>query len=348
MADTSIEWCTKVWNPTTGCDRVSPGCDHCYALTMAKRLKGMGSAKYQRDGDPRTSGPGFGITEHARSLGLPYTWQKPERIFVNSMSDLFHAGVSDGFIAQVWEVMAQCPQHTFMVLTKRHDRMRSWLTRWHDNTGDDTVLGANGLSPLPRGPQAVREAYSSPRAKLFADMLDSMGTPPPGAAYPLYDWAEGPRWYPRPLPNVITVVSVEDQKRAELRIPELLDTPSACRGVSMEPLLGAVDLGGWFQGGCGDCDCDHGCRGVPPGIDWVIVGGESGPGARRMEWDWAASIRDQCAAAGVPFYFKQSGTVLAREWGYVGKGSDPIEWPDWPCNVNAAGWPRQYPQGITA
>ena len=108
---TGIQWTQAVWNPTTGCDRVSPGCDHCYALTMAKRLKGMGQAKYQRDGDPKTSGPGFGLTVHPDSLGLPLTWRKPQRVFVNSMSDLGHARIPPAFLASVWAVMASTPQH---------------------------------------------------------------------------------------------------------------------------------------------------------------------------------------------------------------------------------------------
>lgn len=127
MADTAIEWADRVWNPTTGCDRVSPGCDHCYAMTMAKRLKGMGSAKYQRDGDPRTSGPGFGVSVHPDALDLPLKWRKPQRIFVNSMSDLFHDQVPDEYIARVFAVMALAPEHTFQLLTKRHGRMRSLL-----------------------------------------------------------------------------------------------------------------------------------------------------------------------------------------------------------------------------
>src|SRR3984957_17150404 len=110
---TGIEWTEATWNPTTGCDRVSAGCDNCYALTMAKRLKGMGQAKYQNDGDPRTSGPGFGLTVHPDALDLPLHWRKPKRIFVNSMSDLFHPKVSTTFIASVFDVMARTPQHTY-------------------------------------------------------------------------------------------------------------------------------------------------------------------------------------------------------------------------------------------
>ena len=135
MADTSIEWATHVWNPTTGCDRVSAGCDHCYALTMAKRLKGMGSAKYQRDGDLKTSGPGFGVTEHWDTLNEPFGWRKPRRVFVNSMSDLFHEEVSENFIAQVFAAMATTPKHTYMILTKRHARMRALLRKWTPVTG---------------------------------------------------------------------------------------------------------------------------------------------------------------------------------------------------------------------
>ena len=116
--NSAIEWCDATWSPTTGCDRVSPGCDNCYALTLAKRLKAMGSAKYQRDGNPRTSGPGFGLTTHDDALDLPLRWRKPRRVFVNSMSDLLHKDVSDEFIARVWAVMAATPQHVFQILTK--------------------------------------------------------------------------------------------------------------------------------------------------------------------------------------------------------------------------------------
>ncbi len=124
MADTTIEWTQKVWNPTTGCDRVTAGCDNCYALKMAKRLKGMGSAKYQADGDPQTSGPGFGLTVHPGSLAEPFRWRSPQMVFVNSMSDLFHGKVPLEFIQQVFDVMAATPRHTYQVLTKRARRLR--------------------------------------------------------------------------------------------------------------------------------------------------------------------------------------------------------------------------------
>jgi protein gp37 len=136
MADGSaIEWTEATWNPTTGCDRVSPGCDHCYALTLAKRLKAMGAAKYQNDGDPRTSGPGFGVTIHQDALVLPYRWRQPRVVFVNSMSDLFHARVPFDFVRDVFDVMRDTPQHTYQVLTKRSTRLRRVADRldWPGN-----------------------------------------------------------------------------------------------------------------------------------------------------------------------------------------------------------------------
>lgn len=136
MADRSaIEWTEATWNPTTGCDKVSAGCDNCYALTLAKRLKSMGAAKYQADGDPRTSGPGFGITIHPEALRLPYRWKTPRVVFVNSMSDLFHARIPRSFIKDVFAVMADTPQHTYQVLTKRSRRLR--------RIADDLIWPAN-------------------------------------------------------------------------------------------------------------------------------------------------------------------------------------------------------------
>jgi protein gp37 len=122
-AGTGIEWTEVTWNPTTGCDRMTAGCDHCYAMALAKRLKAMGQAKYQTDGDPRTSGPGFGITIHPDALRLPYAWAGHRTVFVNSMSDLFHAKVPLGFVRDVFAVIADTPQHTYQVLTKRSARL---------------------------------------------------------------------------------------------------------------------------------------------------------------------------------------------------------------------------------
>ncbi len=288
MADrTSIEWTDETWNPTTGCDRVSNGCDRCYAATMAKRLKAMGVAEYQRDGDPPTSGPGFGVALHPHRLDQPLRWKRPRRIFVNSMSDLFHGDVPDDYIARVFAVMALAPQHTFQVLTKRHARMRS-LVR-------DGALAEAVWDDLPNDVPPV--------------------------------------W---PLPNVWLGVSVEDQKRADLRIPALLDTPAAVRFLSCEPLLGPVDLdqprcdahdrrevtvvdGREWCGYCaadgfsGELSFGHWLDPLNGGIDWVIAGGESGRGARPMHPDWARQLRDQCVAAGVPFLFKQWGEHVTED-----------------------------------
>lgn len=132
---TAIEWTQVTWNPTTGCDRISAGCEHCYALVLAKRLKAMGAAKYQNDGDPRSSGPGFGVTTHQGALHEPYSWRTPRTVFVNSMSDLFHAGVPISFVQEVFGVIADTPQHTYQVLTKRSARMRKLADRlsWPKN-----------------------------------------------------------------------------------------------------------------------------------------------------------------------------------------------------------------------
>ncbi len=242
MPLTSIEWTNRTWNPTTGCDRVSPGCDHCYALTLAARLKAMGSKAYQNDGDPRTSGPGFGLTLHEDRLSHPFTWRKPSLVFVNSMSDLFHAKVPFGFVSRVWDVMARTPHHTYQILTKRPDRMAR-----------------------------------------FAGRL-------------------------RPLRNVWLGTSVEDQERAVranyLRWPAMAAYP--VRFLSVEPLLGPVDL----EDVLWDPPMPREINGVRPRsctVQWVIVGGESGPGARPCQENWIRDLRDQCLAAGAAFFLKQLG-----------------------------------------
>ena len=236
MSDRSaIEWTEATWNPTTGCDRISAGCDHCYALTLAKRLKAMGAEKYQVDGDPRTSGPGFGLTLHPDALSVPYRWRTPRLVFVNSMSDLFHARVPLEFIREVFQVMADTPQHTYQVLTKRSRRLRR-----------------------------------------LAGKLD---------------WP----------PNVWMGVSVEDQTHL-YRVDDLREVPAAVRFLSCEPLLGpltGLDL---------------------TGIDWVIAGGESGPGHRPMEEAWVLELRDLCQAHGVPFFFKQWGGRTPKAGGRLLEG----------------------------
>jgi protein gp37 len=175
---TGIEWTEQTWNPVTGCDRISPGCDHCYALTLAKRLKAMGNPKYQNDGNPVTSGPGFAVTCHPEALALPYRWRKPRTVFVNSMADLFHARVPDEFIRDVFAVMVGTPQHTYQVLTKRPRRAARLGLPWAPNVW----LGASVEHPryawridaLRQAPVSIRFISAEP---LLADLgtLDLAG-----------------------------------------------------------------------------------------------------------------------------------------------------------------------------
>lgn len=169
MADkSSIEWTEATWNPTTGCDRISAGCDNCYALTLAKRLKAMGNAKYQADGDPRTSGPGFGVAVHPDALNIPRRWKQPRVVFVNSMSDLFHAQVPNDFIHQVFAVMAETQRHTYQLLTKRPKRLARMAPDlpWSSNVwmgvtveNEATVWRADELRKVPA---AVRFVSAEP------------------------------------------------------------------------------------------------------------------------------------------------------------------------------------------
>ena len=198
---TAIEWTEVTWNPTTGCDQISPGCDNCYALTMARRLKAMGAAKYQTDGDPATSGPGFGIATHPAALAEPYRWRTPRRVFVNSMSDLFHHAVPAAFIADVFATMAMTPQHTYQILTKRPARARTLLN----------------------DPDFQHQAWQRAAA---TDVNGWLGA----AAHPPAAW---------PWPNVWIGVSVETAQQLH-RIDHLRAIPTAVRFVSAEPLLGPL------------------------------------------------------------------------------------------------------------
>ena len=312
MSDGSkIEWTDATWNVVIGCDKVSPGCDHCYAIRTAHRFQehpnpAVAAAYAGTEADGEWTGQ-VNLVENR--LTLPLSWTGPRRIFVNAQSDLFHKDVPDEFIARVWAVMALAPRHTFQILTKRHGRMRSLLA----------------------SPDFHASVSRKVRGHVTLRPLDGHGD-------------EAARW---PLPNVWLGVSVEDQQRADLRIPALLDTPAAVRWLSCEPLLGPVDLTHmdverhsesmyWINALTGrNRDMGRPCRDVES-IDWVVVGGESGPGSRPMHPEWARSLRDQCQVAGVPFLFKQAGSVLARVWGCAGKGTDPAEWPE--------PFPREYPQ----
>ena len=178
----SIEWTEATWNPTTGCDRTSPGCDNCYAATLARRLKAMGSERYQADGDPRTSGPGFALTLHADLLGAPGTWRQPRLVFVNSMSDLFHEDVPVEFIRAVFEVMADTPRHTFQVLTKRSKRLRrisddlTWPSNVWMGVSVESASYCFRIDDLREVPAAVRfvsaEPLLGPLGKVDLDGID--------------------------------------------------------------------------------------------------------------------------------------------------------------------------------
>jgi protein gp37 len=274
---TGIEWTDDTWNPTLGCDRVSKGCDLCYAVRTATVRAGHPhpaiAAAYEGL-THRTEG-GSDWTGLVRMLPerltIPLRWKKPRRIFVDSQSDLFHANVPDEFIAAVWAVMAATPRHTYQILTKRHARARSLLR-------DDCRCGAGH----PAGAHLL-SAMSWAATEHNPDHVPGL-TPKA-----VHEGAAG-MTFGQPLRNVHLGVSVEDQKAADLRIPALLQTPAVVRWLSCEPLLGPVDLFGYRNG-----------------LDWVVAGGESGPSARPLHPEWARQLRDQCQAAGVPYHFKQRG-----------------------------------------
>ena len=268
MSDgTGIEWTDATWNPVRGCTRVSDGCRYCYAERVAVRFSGPGMpyeglaesvVRVHGDGSEsllaRWTGKIKIVEEHMED---PLRWKRPRRIFVNSMSDLFHDNVPDVEIDRIFAVMALAHQHTFQVLTKRPKRMMEYLTT-----------------------PGRAELISWEAAKVEGNAAE---------------------WHSLPLPNVWLGVSVENQSAADERIPFLTKTPAAVRFLSCEPLLGPIDtlearMKAW-----------DGSAFPPPKIDWVIAGGESGPHARPMHPDWARSLRDQCVASAVPFFFKQWG-----------------------------------------
>jgi len=270
----TIQWTDETWNPSTGCTKISPGCANCYIeRTPPMRMHGR---KFVNGRIP--------LEFHEDRLDAPLHWKKPRRVFVNSMSDLFHEDVPGNFLDSVFRVMIECRQHTFQVLTKRAKRMQKYVgDRWGVFGGKEHPLG----------------------------------------------------------PNIWLGVSVEDQKRADERIPLLLQTPAAVRFLSCEPLLGLVVLD-TFHGGRPHYltrEVDH-AEDVM--LDWVIVGGESGPGSRACNMDWIRSIVQQCNRAGVACFVKQVGSNASGDsqlhqidcqcglhHGFKDKkGGDPEEWPE--------------------
>jgi protein gp37 len=276
MADgTHIEWTDATWNIVNGCSVVSPGCTNCYAMRLAgTRLRNHPSREgltQENKAGPVWTGE---VRFNEKVLTDPLRWRKPRRIFVCAHGDLFHDNVPDEWIARVFAVMALCVQHQFQVLTKRPERMREYLRGWDRNTNGHIMALAQELKPSSLWNGNVFQAHHEMAEKGY-------------------------------IPNVWLGVSVEDQQRADERIPILLDTPAAIRWLSCEPLLGPVDLSKVFA--CSDEDGAYLNDAPILGLDWVVAGGESGPGARPMHPGWARSLRDQCAAAGVPFLFKQWG-----------------------------------------
>jgi protein gp37 len=259
VGKTKIEWTEYSWNPVTGCTPASEGCQNCYAKRMATRLKG-------RYGYPEDEP--FKVTLHPEKLKEPLKWKKPRRVFVCSMGDLFHEQVPDEYIAKVWEVMNNASQHTFLVLTKRPQRMKDFLARlgWYIHDRDGYPMEA---------------------------VLD-----------------EGGKYT---LKNVWLGVTAENQQRADERIPILLQIPAAVRFVSIEPMLGPVVIPEEWP-------------------DWVICGGETGPGARPIHPDWVRSLRDQCQVAGTPFFFKSWGEWAEHKVGRkkAGRLLDGRTWDEIP------------------
>jgi protein gp37 len=303
MSGTSkIEWTEVTWNPTTGCDRISPGCDHCYALTFAKRLKAMGSAKYQVDGDPRTSGPGFGVTVHATVMDEPLSWRTPRKVFVNSMSDIGHARVGRAAVARIWAVMALTSRHQYQVLTKRPKRLATMLL----DPEFAALVAREATSIIGATPMMLRRQLDLGGERLAGDSgLGGNWTVTPTAGGNLWS----PPW---PLPNVWVGTSIELDEYC-WRADVLRTVPGAARFLSCEPLLGplpSLDL---------------------TGIDWLIVGGESGHGFRPLDLDWVRDLRDRRGSTAL--FFKQVGGVRPKTGGRL---LDGRTWDQMPAAVMGA------------
>lgn len=279
MGTSRIEWTEATWNPVTGCTPISEGCEHCYAKRMATRLRG-------RCGYPEKEP--FQVTVHDERLEQPLKWGAPRKVFVCSMGDLFHEDVSDENLDDVFDVMALASHHIFMVLTKRPHRMREYMSRLADRIGygdlywecDRDVSGDTD----PDFSDAQMNRWIKKITRLESGMANVSNLKRDG----------------KPLPNLWLGVTAENQRRADERIPVLLDTPAARRFVSIEPMLGPVDLRLAFG--------TEGPRQTYiEQLDWVICGGETGPGARPVHPDWVRSLRDQCQMAETPFFFKSWG-----------------------------------------
>ena len=359
---TGIQWTDATWNPLRGCSRVSEGCRNCYAEKMAGRFCGPGQP-YEGlitigEKGPRWNGKTKTVPH---KLDEPLRWTKPRMVFVNSMSDLFHESVSFEFIALVFSIMAASPIHTFQVLTKRPARMREWF-KWAANSK------AWSGAAHDDGWNVIAEAACSSHEVNWPAWVGEEGEG-------LFDRWRSNRNYAWPLPNVWLGVSVEDQITADERIPLLLDCPAAVRWVSYEPALGPVNFNatpsqeGFTPVNGFTMDDLRGCLPrwqraplqecmLSGGLDWIVVGGESGPGARPFQLDWARSVIRQGKAARVPVFVKQLGACASDERnGIAGKslrvpsealplvskrlkakkGDDMSEWP---AELRVRQWPE--------
>lgn len=327
--ETGIEWTDVTWNPVVGCTKVSEGCRNCYAMRMAQRLAAMGEAEHRKQMAAGAAEPVVGRKHHytqvvqyregfplpqwnnnvdlvPEALTDPPRWKKPRRVFVNSMSDLFHEAVPFDFIDRVFAVMALCPQHTFQVLTKRPKRMAEYAATW---------------AP---GYIKARSVFDSVVRRYTDSVVHGMKA-----------WRG---MHETPLPNVWLGASVENQQAADERIPHLLRCPAAVRFLSLEPLLGPVDLlanSEWLQCAKRVSDGVHDRSGWRPEIGWLILGCESGPGARgHAEYESRArSIIQQADAAGVPAFHKQMPVWDGKRWRV---SHDPSEWP---ADLRVRQWP---------
>lgn len=327
MSDSNIEWTDKVWNVLRGCSRVSAGCENCYAEAVAARFSGPGLAyeglaRRRSNGQPQWTG----VVRFVESKLLePMKWHEPKRVFVNSMSDLFHEKVSDETIDLIFAVMALTPRHTYQCLTKRPARMLAYMNeRFQKRTDIDA-------GPVDRHGKVLEAVDSIAYGKEIDRFQgDEWWTPEEGLVAFTQPW---------PLPNVHLGVSVEDQRAANERIPLLLDTPAAIRFLSCEPLLGPVQIAEYMPNKL--------WNNLPswksPELSWIIVGGESGRGAREFDLGWARDLVAQCANAQVACFVKQLGANPIDPWADTGAlandreparpefrhshGGDMAEWP---------------------
>lgn len=303
---TGISWTDRTWNCVRGCSIISPGCRNCYAMREAWRFRYLeGNASMQSAAMVPEDGPFANLTRMTEAgpkwtglvkmlkgaLGEPMGWRIPSRIFVNSMSDLFHEAITDDFIDAVFGVMAFCRQHTFQILTKRPERMMSYIEGAQDRAGK------RFLTPAIIGHAACHVTRISQ-----ADKLNSEANRRAGQS----EW---------PLPNVWLGVSVENQAMADYRIPILLRTPAALRFVSIEPLLEMIDIKPFlWQLNPPTCRQETRASLGNPALDWAIIGGESGPNARFCELEWIRLLVAQARAAELPVFVKQLGarSVIER------------------------------------